>query len=67
MPVNPNSKMRKIRTEIHGWKDGDKFYTSIKPREANAPKNEHATVIEALSESSRRHLPLRWDDPAVVG
>lgn len=66
MPVNPNSKMRRKRTAIHGWKDGDKFYTSLQPKDADAPKNQHATVTDALREASKRHLPIVWDDPEKI-
>lgn len=53
-------------TEVHGWKDGDKFYTSLRPRFEKAPRNEHATVQDALREASRRGLPIVWDDPSVI-
>lgn len=65
MPVN-NSHLRKVRKAIHGWKDGDKFYTSLKPRLEKAPRNEHATSREALQEASRRHLAMIWEDPGVI-
>ena len=53
-------------SEIHGWKDGDKFYTSLKPREQKAPANPYSTALEALMEASKRGLPLIWDDPSVI-
>lgn len=67
MPVNPESKMRRTRTAIHGWTDGAKFFTSLSPRGDEAPKNEHATATEALREASRRSLSIIWDDPSVIG
>jgi hypothetical protein len=66
MPVNPNSHLRKVRKAIFGWKDGGKFYTSLKPRGENAAKNEHASATEALQEASSRHLPIVWDDPGAI-
>jgi hypothetical protein len=70
MPVNSRSHLRKTRLGIHGWKadvdGGVKFYTSLKPREANAPKNEHKTSREALQEASRRHLPMIWEKPEEI-
>jgi len=67
MPINPNSRLRKTRKAIHGWKDGAKFYTSLKPRHENAGANEHATAREALAEASKRHLSLIWEDDKAVG
>lgn len=67
MPINANSRMRKTRKAIHGWKADGKFYTSLKSRLEKAPCNEHATAREALAEASRRHLPVVWEDPAVIG
>lgn len=55
------------RKPVHAWKDGEKFYTSLQPREAKAPKNEHASATEALREASRRGVSIIWDDPQVVG
>jgi len=67
MPINPNSHLRKTRDCVYGWKDGDKFYTSLKPRRDNAARNEHASAIEALGEASQRHLSLVWEDPKDIG
>ncbi len=53
-------------TEIHGWKDGDKFFTSLRPRAEKSAANRHDTVQEALREASKRGLPIVWDDPAAV-
>lgn len=64
--INPNSRMRQSRTEIHGWNDGNKFYTSLKPRAENAAKNAHDTMLEALSEANRRHLPIVWENPEEI-
>lgn len=66
MPINSRSHLRKTRNGIHGWKDGGKFYTSLKPRCENAPRNEHATSREALNEASRRHLPMIWENPEDI-
>lgn len=66
MPINPNSRLRKSRLAIHGWKDGDKFYTSLQPRLAKAPCNEHANAREALAEATKRHLPIVWENPAEI-
>ena len=66
MPINPDSRLRKIRKTIHGWKDGDRYFTSLQPREAGAPRNEHASATDALREASRRHLPLTWEDPKAI-
>lgn len=66
MPINPNSRMRKTRKAIHGWKDGETFFTSLRPRDEKAPANQHASASEALREATRRHLPMVWDDPSVV-
>lgn len=66
MPINANSHLRKTRKAIHGWKDGDKFYTSLKARLENAPRNEHASAREALTEASLRHLPIIWDNPGEI-
>lgn len=52
---------------IHGWKDGDKFYTSLRPRSEKWATNQHETSQDALREASRRGLPIVWDDPAVIG
>lgn len=51
---------------IHGWRDGEKYYTSLRPRDEKAAANEHANSQEALREASRRGLPIVWDDPAVI-
>lgn len=51
---------------IHGWKDGDKFFTSLRPREEKWAANSHESAQEALREASQRHLPIVWDDPAVI-
>lgn len=67
MPVNPNSKLRQKRAAIHAWTDGGKFFTSLQPRAADAPKNEHTTVTDALGEASRRGLQIIWEDPSVIG
>lgn len=53
-------------TAIHGWKDGEKFYTSLQPRTAKAAANAHDTAVEALREASKRGLPIVWDDPSVI-
>lgn len=70
MPVNERSHLRKTRKGIHGWKemtkDGERFFTSLKPRTENAPKNTHKSAREALQEASRRHLPMIWEDPSVI-
>jgi hypothetical protein len=66
MPISSNSHLRKVRKAIHGWKDGLVFYTSLKPRSENAPRNAHATSREALAEASKRHLPIVWEDPSVI-
>lgn len=64
--MSDRSHLRKIRFVIHGWKDGDKFYTSLKPRSEKAPRNEHETWREALAEASKRRLQIIWDNPADV-
>lgn len=51
---------------IHGWKDGDKFYTSLRPKADKSAANQHDTAQDALREASRRHLPIIWDDPGVI-
>lgn len=66
MAINPNSHLRKTRKSIHGWKDGCKFYTSLKPRLEKAPRNEHATSRDALAEASKRHLSLIWENPGEI-
>lgn len=66
MPINRNSHLRKTRQSIHGWKDGGKFYTSLKPRLEKAPCNEHETSLEALQEASRRHLSMIWENPGEI-
>lgn len=66
MPISANSHLRKTRKAIHGWKDGDKFYTSLKPRLEKAPRNEHATSREALAEAAKRHLPIIWENPSEI-
>lgn len=66
MPINPNSHLRKTRTAIHGWRDGDKFYTSLRPRAEKAAANIHDNAQEALREASSRHLPIVWDDPSEI-
>lgn len=52
---------------VHGWREGDKYFTSLQPRAANGPKNTHDSAQEALREASKRGLPIVWDDPAVIG
>ena len=66
MPTNPDSHLRKVRTAVYGWKDKGKFYTSLKPRLENAPRNEHESAIEALKEASKRQLPLIWENPGEI-
>jgi hypothetical protein len=66
MPVNPDSRLRRTRTAVHGWTEGGKFFTSLQPRASNAPKNDHATATEALREASRRSLSIIWDDPTEI-
>lgn len=66
MPVNARSHLRKTRKGIHGWKEGDVYFTSLKPRGDKAPKNAHKTAREALSEASRRHLPMIWEKPEEI-
>lgn len=66
MPVNPDSRLRRTRTVVHGWAEGGKFYTSLQPRAAGAPRNEHETATDALREASRRGLKIVWDDPSAV-
>lgn len=66
MPINSNSHLRKVRKCIFGWKDGGKFYTSLKSRLEKAPRNEHTTARQALSEASMRHLPLSWENPDEI-
>lgn len=67
MPINANSRMRKTRKALHGWKEDGKFYLSIAPRGENLPCNRYDTALAALSEASKRHLPIIWEDPAVIG
>ena len=52
--------------EIHGWKDGGKFYTSLRPRSEKVAANQHETAQDALREASRRGLPIIWDDPGAI-
>lgn len=65
--MSANSHLRKTRTCIHAWTDGGKFYTSLKPRQEKAPRNEHATAREALAEASKRKLALVWEKPEEIG
>lgn len=51
---------------IYGWRDADKFYTSLRLRSERAPANQHDTSTDALREASRRGLPIVWDDPSVI-
>ena len=53
-------------TEIYGWKDGDKFYTSLRPRDQKAPANQHETLLQALTEASNRGLRLVWEDVSAI-
>lgn len=66
MPISRSSHLRKVRKAIHGWKDGEIFYTSLKPRQDQAPRNAHATSRDALAEASKRHLPIIWDNPEDI-
>lgn len=52
--------------EVHGWREGDKYFTSLQPRSASGPKNTHDSAQEALREASKRGLPIIWDDPSVI-
>jgi hypothetical protein len=65
MSINANSHLRKVRKAIYGWKVDGKFYTSLKSRPENAPRNEHATALEALAEASKRNLSLVWERDSV--
>lgn len=58
MPVNPNSTMRKRRTCLFGWKEGERVFLSVEPR--GAVRNEYETDLDALSEASKRHVPIKW-------
>jgi hypothetical protein len=58
--------MRKTRKALHGWKQDGKFYLSLSPRETKLACNQYATSREALSEASKRHLPIIWEDPKVI-
>ena len=52
---------------IHGWKGDDgKFYLSTKPWLDQRPANAYSDVTAALQEASRRHLPIKWEDPQAV-
>jgi hypothetical protein len=66
VPINPNSRLRKTRIAIYGWKSGGKFYTSLKPRADNSPRNEHLSSTDALAEASKRHLPIVWENPVEI-
>lgn len=66
MPISGKSHLRKVRNAIHGWKANGKFYTSLKPRLENAPRNEHLSAREALQEASKRHLALIWENPDEI-
>jgi hypothetical protein len=55
------------RAAYHGWKEADgKFYISVRSRFENWPRQGFATPLEAVTEASRRGLPLIWEDPAVI-
>jgi len=66
MPISRSSHLRKVRKAIYGWKDGLVFYTSLKPKSENAPRNAHMTSREALAEASKRHLSIIWENPEDV-
>lgn len=66
MPINAGSRLRQKRTELHGWREGDDYFLSLKPRAEKAANNRYASSQDALREASRRSLPVVWDDPAVV-
>lgn len=66
MSVNVNSKLRRTRTVIHGWKDGESYFTSLTPRSEKGPCNTHASAQDALQEGSHRHLPIVWETPEEI-
>lgn len=52
---------------IHGWKtDEGKFALSLQPRDAAGPRNLYDTPTAALQESSRRGLPIAWENAADI-
>lgn len=66
MAVNPGSRLRGSRKVIFGWKDGDNYCLSLGKRGDGMPVNRYATALDAVQESSYRHIPIEWEDPSVV-
>lgn len=64
--IRPDSRMRKTRKALHGWKQDSNFYLSLAPKADKMACNQYATSREALSEASKRHLPIIWEDPSVI-
>ena len=56
--------MRKKRTAYHGWTEGGKVYLSLEPR--GVCRNVYQSAQDALSEASKRHLPIVWEDVSKV-
>src|ERR1700752_3111912 len=52
--------------KAYGWKDGDKFYLSLLPREAGAAANIYASPSDALRDAHPRGLAIEWDDSAEI-
>lgn len=66
MAINPESRMRRTREAYYGWREGDKYFLSLKPRDANAARNEYETSTDALREASERRLLIVWDKPEEI-
>lgn len=45
----------------YGWQDGDAWFLSLKPREANAAKNKYASKEEATKAATLLSLTVKWD------
>jgi hypothetical protein len=52
--------------KVYAWKDGNKFFASLLPREAKAAANVYASANDVLAAASVRGLAIEWENVGEV-
>jgi hypothetical protein len=52
--------------KAYGWKDGDKYYLSLMPKDSLGARNAYDNPTDALRDSHMRGIVIEWENPAIV-
>ena len=52
--------------KVYGWKDGNRFCSSLMPRESGGAANVYASPTDLVSEASARGLTVEWENPEEI-